>query len=136
MLLPGIASATLGENYQSTETDRAVMNASKRMLAATAFTVHELQTPSGTVIKEFVSPSGVVFAVTWRGPTPPDLRQTLGQYFERYSNSFQRGVGMQRHHALKESDLVVQSSGRMRQFIGRAYIPQLIPNGVAVAQIQ
>src|ERR1700722_2514901 len=42
---------------------------------------HELTLPSGLVVHEFVSPTGAVYAVTWRGPRMPDLRELLGPYF-------------------------------------------------------
>lgn len=135
LTLPGMAQATLGEPAQSTETDRASMMASARMLPATAFTIHELQTPSGTTVREFVSPSGVVFAVAWRGPTMPDLKQALGRYFDRYATSDNKQGGLH-NRVVSDSDLVVQSSGRMRLFTGRAYIPQLLPSGVTPDQIR
>ena len=133
--LPGIANATLGENFQSTETDRASMMASMRMLPATNFTIHELQAPSGTRVREYVSASGVVFAIAWRGPALPDLKQALGRYFDRYVSGDNRQGGLH-HRAVNDSDLVVQSSGHMRMFTGRAYVPQLLPAGVTVDQIQ
>jgi hypothetical protein len=34
------------------------------------------------------------------------------------------------------ADLVVESTGRMRSFLGKAYVPSLLPAGVAVADIQ
>ena len=135
LLLPCVANATLGENVQSTESDRASMMASTRMLPATTFTIHELQTPSGTTVREFVSPSGVVFAIAWRGPTMPDLKQALGRYFDRYVTSDNKQGGLH-HRAVSDPDLVVQSSGHMRLFTGRAYVPQLLPSGVTPDQIR
>jgi hypothetical protein len=135
LAVPGIGHATLGENVQSTETDRTSMMASMRMLPATSFTIQELQTPSGTTIREFVSPSGVVFAIAWRGPTMPDLKQALGRYFDRYATSDNKQGGLH-NRVISDSDLVVQSSGRMRLFTGRAYVPQLLPSGVTPDQIR
>lgn len=135
LALPGIAQATLGENVQSTETDRASMMASTRMLPATTFTIHELATPSGTTVREFVSPSGVVFAIAWRGPSMPDLKQALGRYFDRYVTSDNKQGGLH-NRVVSDADFVVQSSGRMRLFTGRAYIPQLLPSGVTPDQIR
>ncbi len=135
LALPGIAHATLGETAQSTESDRTSMMASMRMLPATSFTVHELQTPSGTTLREFVSPSGVVFAIAWRGPVMPDLKQAFGRYFDQYVASENKQGGLH-HRLVSDSDLVVQSSGRMRLFKGKAYVPQLLPAGVTPDQIQ
>ena len=130
------ASAALGENATSTEADRVSMNATLRMLPAAKYTVHEIQTPSGTTIREYVSPAGTVFAVAWQGPVMPDLRQTLGRYFDRYIEGAGGKQSGHRHRAISEPGLVVQSHGHMRAFSGRAYVPQLLPQGVSVEEIR
>jgi Protein of unknown function (DUF2844) len=137
LALPLSASATLGESSTSTETDRVSMKATLRMLPSAKYTVHEIQTPSGTTVREYVSLAGTVFAVAWQGPVMPDLRQTLGGYFDRYTAATAAGKhASHRHIAVRESDLVVQSNGHMRSFSGRAYLPQLLPQGVAIEEIQ
>jgi Protein of unknown function (DUF2844) len=136
LALPFSASATLGESSTSTEVDRASMKATLRMLPAVKYTVHEIQTPSGTAVREYVSSAGTVFAVAWQGPVIPDLRQALGTYFDRYTEAAKGNRAGHRHLAIREPDLVVQSSGRMRAFSGRAYLPQLLPQGVTVEEIR
>ena len=135
LCLPGFANATLGEDSQSVEIDRVAMSASVNVLPATQFAVHELQMPSGTKLREFVSPSGVVFAIAWRGPAMPNLKQALGRYFRRYAASENRQGGLH-NRVVSDPDLVVQSSGHMRLFTGQAFVPQLLPPGVTVDQIQ
>jgi hypothetical protein len=137
VFLPIPASAALGEASTSTEADRISMKASMRMVRAAKYTVHEIQTPSGTTLREYVSAAGSVFAVAWQGPVMPDLRQALGAYFDRYTASARAAKHASRRHiAVRESDFVVQSSGHMRAFSGRAYVPQLMPQGVAVEEIR
>ena len=136
LMLPFSASATLGENSTSTEVDRASMKATLRMLPAAKYTVHEIQTPFGTTLREYVSSAGTVFAVAWQGPVMPDLRQTLGIYFDRYTAAASGKHAGHRHLAIREPGLVVQSNGRMRSFSGRAYLPQLLPQGVTVEEIR
>lgn len=136
LALPFCASATLGENATSTEVDRASMKATLRMLPNSKYTVHEIQTPSGTTVREYVSSAGSVFAVAWQGPVMPDLRQALGSYFHRYTEAAKEKHAGHRHLAIRESDLVVQSNGHMRSFSGRAYLPQLLPQGVSVEEIR
>ncbi len=136
LALPFSASATLGENANSTEVDRVSMQATLRMVPTSRYTVHEIQTPSGTTIREFVSSAGTVFAIAWRGPVMPDLRQVLGSYFNRYVEAAGGTHAGHRHRAIREPGLVVQSHGHMRAFSGRAYLPQLLPQGVAVEEIR
>ena len=78
------AQAALGGVEGSVEVDRQQIGATARVLRTPSYTMHELQTPSGTVVREYVSPGGVVFAVAWHGPAMPDLRQVLGTDFDRY----------------------------------------------------
>lgn len=136
LTLPFSASATLGETATSTEIDRVAMTATLRMLPTAKYTVHEIQIPSGTTLREYVSPAGTVFAVAWQGPVMPDLRQALGSYFARYTDSASGKQAGHRHLAVRDADLVVQSNGHMRAFSGRAYLPQLLPQGISVEEIR
>ena len=106
------------------------MRGAVRVSQHQAYTVHELQVPYGTRVREYVSPSsGKVFAITWQGPRIPDLRQLLGSYFDEYA----RAVQSRRGHGpllIEVPGLVVQSAGHQRSFAGRAYLPQEVPSGV------
>jgi hypothetical protein len=133
---PFSASATLGEAATSTEADRASMKASLRAVPAGNYTIHEIQTPSGTTVREYVSPQGMVFAVAWAGPLMPDLQQALGRYFDRYAAAASARRSGRRQVAVRESDLVVQSGGHMRSFSGLAYLPQLLPQGVTLEELR
>ena len=135
-LYPFSAFATLGEASTSTEADRASMKASLRIVPASTYSIHEIQTPAGTTVREYVSRQGMVFAVAWQGPLMPDLRQALGRYFDRYAAAANAKRPGRRPVAVRESDLVIQSGGRMRSFSGRAYLPHLLPQGVTLEELQ
>ena len=83
---PTIACAELGGNATSVQTDQVRMKASVMHTTKTSpnYSVQEIQSPTGVIIKEFVSTTGTVFAVTWQGPLMPNLKQLLGQYFDSY----------------------------------------------------
>src|SRR5258707_839901 len=81
---PRAAHSALGADAGSIDRDRVQFKAALRTLALPSYTVHTLDLPGGTVVREFVGASGVVFAVSWSGPFRPDLRQTLGVYFDRF----------------------------------------------------
>lgn len=112
------------------------MKASLRTVPAGTYAIHEIQTPAGTTVREYVSRQGMVFAIAWRGPLMPDLRQALGRYFDRYAAAASAKRAGRRPVAIRESDLVVQSGGHMRSFSGRAYLPQLLPQGVTLEELQ
>jgi len=142
LLLLGLcapSAATLGEDVESVRVDQAQLEAALEVTGAAGFSVHLMRLPSGTVVKEYVSPSGIVFAISWQGPTLPDLRQVLGRYFEQYVATVRSpdiGSGSRRTQSTQGSGLVVQSGGHMRAFFGRAYLTQLLPRGVLPEEIQ
>src|SRR5258707_660539 len=133
---PRIASATLGEPEVTVQTDVARAHASIKSLQDRAsYRVHEIQLPSGTVMREFVAPNGNVFAVTWQGPTRPDLRQALGQYFDTYAAAPRSKLADRRHVQIRQGDLVVQAGGHMRAFSGRASLLSAVPSGVDLGEL-
>ncbi len=134
MTLPGWAS--LGDSVETVQSDQAHMKASLRSTQATGYAVHELQSETGTVVREYVSPAGKVFAVSWDGPFMPDLRQLLGTHFNQFAQAAQGRQARGGPLIINEPGLVVESGGHMRSFFGRAYVPQMIPNGVRAEAIR
>ena len=135
-LIPGIAAATLGEPEITVQTDVVRAHAAlKSSEDRTAYRVHEIQLPSGTLMREFVAPNGTVFAVAWQGPTRPDLRQALGQYFDAYAAAPRSKLSDRRHVQIQQGDLVLQSGGHMRALSGRAYLRSAIPSGVNLGDL-
>lgn len=129
------ASATLGQDVSTVDRDQAQMHASARVLATeAAYSVHLLTLPSGTVVREYAAPGGIVFGVAWEGPTLPNLKAILGPAFDQYvAASAIRRSGTA---AVSNSHLVVVSGGRLRAFAGHAYVPQAVPAGVNPCVIQ
>ena len=83
-LSPRIAAAALGEPETSVQTETARLHASLTVSEHAGYRLHELQLTSGTLVREFAGSDGKVFAVAWSGPTVPNLREILGQYFDSY----------------------------------------------------
>jgi hypothetical protein len=128
--------ASLGGDVTSVETDRVHMKAAKVTQQTSAlYTIHEMQTPAGTTVREFANADGIVFAVAWNGPFQPDLRQALGSYFEAYKAAPRARRYGHTHDIVQEPGLVVHSAGHMRSFAGIAYVPQLIPAGMPLSQV-
>jgi uncharacterized protein DUF2844 len=130
------ARASLGGTEATVETDRLAIGATRRTLASGRFTVHELQSPSGTTVREFVSPAGTVFAVAWQGSTLPDLRQLLGAHFDEYVAASATRRTRRSPVFIELPGLVVQSSGHLRAFTGRAYLPGALPPGVSSEEVR
>jgi len=133
--LPPSAGAALGGPASSVEDDRAHMQAERKSTAAQRYAVHEITTPSGTVVREFVSPdTGKVFAVTWHGPFMPDLRQVLGDHFATFAEG--TAGAARRAASVRTPEVVIHSAGHMRAFSGMAYLPGQIPRDVQIEDIR
>lgn len=115
------AHASLGGDSASVEADRMHMNVkhAARLTPSSAgiYTVHETTLRTGTLVRQYVSKEGVVFAVSWSGPFVPDLRQLLGPHFETMtSRQAKRVHAGHRFISQHEPDLVIESE------IGRAHV--------------
>ncbi len=132
------ALAHLGGDIDSVGADRDALRAELHTTPMQQYDLHEISTASGTVVHEYATRQGTVFAVTWQGPLPPDLRQLFGSYYDKYQSTAAARVrpGMHRQLNIAAGDLVVQSSGHLRAFRGRAYVPSLVPAGVSVVDLQ
>jgi len=114
------------------------MQGALRITAASSYSVHEIQAASGTVVREYVSSSGKVFAVAWQGPWRPDLRQLLGSYFDQYQQAVKARSARAARSPLhfEQAGLVVHSEGHLRAFVGRAYLPELLPSDIKIEAIR
>lgn len=138
IVLPAFAG--LGENVSSVQADQAHMQGTLRSTQSESYTLHEITAASGSVVREYVSAAtGKVFAVAWQGAWPPDMRQVLASYFAQYQQSAQTQANShvgRRPLVIHQPGLVVESGGHMRSFAGRAYIPDMLPDGVKAEVIR
>ncbi len=121
------AWAALGGPEQSVQQDCERLAGQSQRTAFQSYTLHQITTKDGHVIREYVSPGGTVFAVAWEGPTLPDLSMLLGSYFAGFQQA--SAATVRRHGPLhvQAGSLVVESGGHLRAFRGRAYVSDLIP---------
>jgi hypothetical protein len=139
ILLAPFAFASLGGDLNSVMTDQIRFQGSVNTNEMSSYTVHEIHPPTGNVIREYVSPAGKVFAVSWRGQWMPDMQQLLGSYFQQFSDAAKAqklanpgGRSIQ----IVQPDFVLSHGGHMRAYSGKAYLPQLLPAGVTAEDIQ
>ena len=103
-----------------------------------AGSAQEIQLENGTVLTEFFSSDGTVFAIRWSGPVLPDLSFFLGSSYSDFKLETER-VRKSGHRSapvhMRLNSLVVNSSGRMKSFEGHAYVPSLVPSGVTIQDI-
>jgi len=122
--------AVLGGSADSVVTDQVKLQATRTVVEKMEYTVHQMTSADGTLIREYVTAAGKVFGVSWSGPTIPDLSQLLGSYNTEYQASVHSKSGHRRAAVVRNPDLVVESGGHMRAFYGRAYLNSILPSGV------
>ncbi|AJY41654.1 DUF2844 domain-containing protein [Burkholderia humptydooensis] len=141
------AAVTLAPVTAHSQLGGTVTNSPARALAQTsatlldgAVTMRSYIDAGGTTIREYATRAGLVFAYTWDGPTSPNLRQLLGERFSTYqshavSTDARTRAGL---HAgrVAQSDFVVDAGGRMRAYVGRAWLPGAVPSGVSIDDLR
>jgi hypothetical protein len=132
------ASAGLGGDAGSIRIDSVRLRGQLVSTSMLQYERHDITTSAGGKVHEYLSPSGKVFAVSWQARLPPDLQQVFGTYFEPFRTAVvaQSGPGTHRQVTVVQPDLVVQAVGRVRDFRGMAYVPSLVPAGVALSSLQ
>ena len=92
---------------------------------------------SGTLVREYISATGTVFAVAWEGPVLPDLKSLLGKYFAILVAETTK-VPKAGHSsvAIEQQEVFIYSGGRMRAFEGAAWIPAQLPAGFSADDVR
>lgn len=131
--------AILGESAESVTTDRKTLSAMRSATTTTLanYTVQQMESDA-VAVREYISPSGIVFGVAWNGLVNPDLTQLLGSYSSEYRDARKQTPRKrgQRSQQVKTNRVVVETWGHMRNLQGRAYVPALIPQGVEIDEIK
>ncbi|WP_343732342.1 DUF2844 domain-containing protein [Duganella sp.] len=142
LLQGALAWAALGSAPSNFGTATTQARQAARSLAAASssdalYTVTQSTLDSGTVVREYSDASGVVFAVSWKGPVLPDLRTLLGDKFTvMTSNAAKRPKAGHSQLAVNQSDVVIVSNGHMRAYAGQAWIPAALPAGFDTSSIE
>ncbi len=136
------AHAVLGETMTLPSAGRAQAAAAPRTALPVGVQMIERASGDGGAIREYVSPQGIVFAVAWNTRFKPRLDTLLGRYHEGYAAAASQALtrpgraGIQRQATLQSTDLVVQSTGFLNTFKGRAWVPSLLPAGFDPATLR
>jgi hypothetical protein len=130
------AGAALGEYESSVSLDQQVLRGEIRQVVGQGFRLHQITSPNGAVIREYVSPEGKVFGISWQAPSMPNLRQLLGSYAAEVEQAAQSKARRGGPLIVRSNDLVFVSGGHMRFFRGRAYLPGLLPKNVSAEVVR
>jgi hypothetical protein len=131
------AHAVLGGDVSTIGEDQARLRGMRHAvtIASVAMRTHEITLADGSIIREFVTPSGLVFAVAWSTRFKPDLASLLGAHAGTYATAASEALrqpGIRRHVELRRGDLVVHSTAHLNAYVGKAWLQSLVPQGVGV----
>lgn len=98
--------------------------------------MHQLVTGDGTTVRQYIEKAGRVFAVSWSGRFPPDLRVLLGAHYRQYVAA--ASAPHPGHHVLSVTtdSLVLDVVKLPRGFAGHAHLPSLVPPGVRADELR
>jgi hypothetical protein len=130
------AWAALGEYEGSVSLDQRILRGEVREEVHTGYKFHQIATPDGAVIREYVSPDGKVFAISWHAHFLPNLQQLLGSYFPQVQQAAQAQVQRSGPLVIQTRDFVYFSGGHMMNFHGSAYVPGLLPKNVTAGVVR
>ena len=129
--------AALGEPESSVSADGKVLQGQIRAEAHPGYRLCQITDSSGTVIREYVSPGGKIFGISWQGPFVPNMAQLLGSYFPYLQQYAQAQTGRRGGPLiLRKDDFVFTSGGHMRAYHGRAYVISLVPTNLTPEVMQ
>jgi hypothetical protein len=122
--------AALGRRVESVAVDQQRLQGERRSVAGEGFQVEEIASADGTLVREYVSPTGEIFGVSWRGLAVPDLALLLGDYLAEFRGAARSTTRRHRPLVVRTERLVVEMGGHVRAFHGRAYLPGALPDTV------
>ena len=131
--LPMFAQAELGGNLASIMQEQKFFGSTLTISPQSNYTIYIQNISPDLVIKEYVSNSGNIFGVAWKGSTLPNFQILLGSYYSNYLSAQQQNP---RSVFSQDNNLVIESGGVMGGYIGRAYLPKQLPTGLAPSAIQ
>jgi hypothetical protein len=130
------AWAVLGQSVRSVQSDHEYLRGTLVEVPRQGYALHQISAPDGTVVREYASPDGTVFGVSWQGPAMPNLSQLLGSYFADFQQASHASHRRRGPLVVRTDRVVIESGGHMRAFHGRAYVPNLVPNNLTQAVVQ
>ena len=129
------ARAALGDDVAVVAADQVRLQASLQVTRKSNYAIHELALPTGTKVRHFVGDSGKVFAVSWSGGWRPNLRDIMGDHYDKFIAAT-RGKRVARGVARIElPGMVVVMGGHQRAFYGHVYLTDLLPAGFLPEEI-
>jgi hypothetical protein len=129
------SKAQLGATHKASDDPTTMRAFAAQSRGASPLSVTTITDDGGTTLREYVTADGQIVAYTWEGPTMPDLHKLLGKRFQTFRAGAAQSVNRHMGRVVHE-DFVVESGGQMRSYIGRAWLPEALPAGISIDNLQ
>lgn len=136
---PPAAQAVLGGSVATIQSDTMRLRGERRQSASVGYTVHEIATEDGSVVRQYANAQGTVFMVSWRMRYKPRLSDLLGAFDAEYRVAAAQALekpGVRKQIALEQGDLVVQQSSHLQNYRGRAWLRSMLPAGLSAEAVR
>jgi hypothetical protein len=133
------AQAELGGTESSVRADQQRLSGTRSVRQMPAYAVHEIRTRNNSVVREFVSADGKVFAVAFKGEALGESNALLGSYADQIAQALQSARGGKHRGGpvmIQTPGLVYQATGHMRSYVIHAYVPASLPQGVQAEELR
>jgi hypothetical protein len=128
--------AALGGDAASVAALEKRLGATRQVVERDRFTIHELALPTGANLREFVSPSGKVFAVSWSGGWRPNLRDIMGEHYDRFIAAPRARRARSGIVRIELPGMVAVMGSYLRTFWGQVVLTDLVPAGLAPEELR
>ncbi len=139
MPLAPCAWASLGDSTSSALRDGAWKSQARVAAGAAGAWVTDtaVRTPDQVLVHEYSGADGRIFALSWSGPTVPDLQGLYADSFPAYAAWRQThpSLSLDAPVEVRSASIVAYLGGHMGAFSGSAYVPALVPGGVDLARL-
>lgn len=131
--------ATLGADADSIVNDRTKLALDRSEPKKFSNFKAEEMVAKGLRVRQFVSPSGRVFALAWSGRVDSQLPQLLGSYskdVQEYEQAHPKRAGRIPYRRVDAGRVVLEFWDTLRKVEGKAIVPALAPANVTAKDIQ
>jgi hypothetical protein len=123
------ARAAVGDDVSVVAADQARLKASLRIVPMKGYAIHELTSPVGAIVREYVAGTGKVFAMSWSGGWRPNLREVMGSRYDQYIEATRGQRRARGPVRIELPGMVVSMGGYLRTFWGHVVLTDLAPTG-------
>ena len=130
----GLCTSVIGSCADPTKQDKKIMAAVQAAgTVRDGYRVEEIRY-GAAVMREYIAPTGIVFGIDWKGMIHPDVTRLLGSFTDAYLKDLLRIPGQPKRLKIgvETEEIVVRTWGPPEDPHGRAYVPDLAPDGVSV----